>query len=305
MTSDTLAAINQKSVGWRAALLSLICPGLGQLYAGARRRALLFLLPWLLLQGASFAVGVFAAALVLLLTLALVVLAVFDTAVMPRAAVRARPALIILAALAAIALQAASWGLHGFGRIAAALDLGTLEIADFAVRPYSAASASMAPTIDASDVFWAQIGYFDRHQPQRGDLATFLFPRDRSVTYVKRIVGLPGDRVQLRDGVVSVNGAPLGREAVGTPEGPESETVFVETTPEGRSYQIKQHRTAGPANTTKELLVPAGQYFLLGDNRDNSFDSRMFGAIRRDDLTGRPRLVYWSRQLSRIGTILR
>ena len=119
--------------------------------------------------------------------------------------------------------------------------------------------------------------------PERGDVVVFRLPRDPSQTYVKRAVGLPGDRVQMRAGRLWVNGRmlPLRRDGIGAIEADdgtrEPAPRFVETLPNGREHPIFKYRPNGELDDTQQFLVGAGQIFVMGDNRDDSLDSRVPG----------------------------
>jgi signal peptidase I len=114
--------------------------------------------------------------------------------------------------------------------------------------------------------------------PQRGDLAIFRLPSDPKVDFVMRVIGLPGDTVQMRNGFVYVNGTAMKQELVNLdPDYYADETAirfYRETTPDGRSYVIANLTDGSNGDTTDVYAVPAGHYFTLGDNRDNSMDSR-------------------------------
>jgi signal peptidase I len=126
--------------------------------------------------------------------------------------------------------------------------------------------------------------------PQRGDIIIFKLPRDAATThtdYIKRLIGLPGDKVQVKAGVVYVNGAPLPRMQLpdgrgDLPEGNGPVRRFMEKTPEGRSFVIQQAPGEGPADNTGVYVVPPHCYFMMGDNRDNSLDSRFDPAMPID-----------------------
>jgi len=132
----------------------------------------------------------------------------------------------------------------------------------------------------------ANDGPFSRLFPlrdvRRGDIIVFRYPIDPNTDFVKRVVGLPGDTVMIRDKQVSINGQPL----------PEPYTIFVDQTVFPLQYSLPEQYRArdqfGP------FTVPQGQYFAMGDNRDRSNDSRFWGTVPRELIKGRAFLVYWS-----------
>ena len=132
---------------------------------------------------------------------------------------------------------------------------------------------------------------------------TGVWPRDNRTDYIKRIIGLPGDRIQVRESVLYVNGEPVKREQVGTSAGrvggivPVTTTEFIETLPGGESHRIQQQTDAGLHNNTAEFLVPPGHYFAMGDNRDQSSDSRVtssVGFVPAENLIGRAEIIFFS-----------
>jgi signal peptidase I len=137
--------------------------------------------------------------------------------------------------------------------------------------------------------------------PRRGDVIVFKLPRDQGRTdYVKRLIGLPGDRVQVRHGVVFINNVAFaqtpGRRRMDpeSPFGPVSE--LRERNAEGRSYAIYQQAADHDGENTPVYAVPAGQYFFMGDNRDNSLDSRWpgdigVGFVPAENLVGKVEIV--------------
>lgn len=141
--------------------------------------------------------------------------------------------------------------------------------------------------------------------PRRGDVIVFRLPRDPGQTWVKRLIGLPGDRVQVRNGVVFVNGRPIPQTPDGRMPDPDSPEITVnrvwETLPDGRRYLTIDRGPGYPGDDTEVFVVPEGHVFAMGDNRDNSLDGRWpreigVGFIPMDNLLGRARyvLVSWS-----------
>jgi|RhiMethySRZTD1v2_1073278.scaffolds.fasta_scaffold1171010_1 signal peptidase I len=142
--------------------------------------------------------------------------------------------------------------------------------------------------------------------PERGDVVVFRLPRDPSQTYVKRVIGLPGDRVQMRAGRLWVNGRmlPLRRDGIGAIEADdgtrEPAPRFVETLPNGREHPIFKYRPNGELDDTQQFFVGEGQIFVMGDNRDDSLDSRVpgtslgVGFVPVENLVGRVEAVLGS-----------
>jgi signal peptidase I len=132
------------------------------------------------------------------------------------------------------------------------------------------------------------------HPPKRGDIVVFKLPRDGHTDYIKRLIGLPGDRVQVRRGQLYVNGAALPEQPVRSitthdrvgPDGlPRTEHALIEreTNPEGRRYLVQTHGGNEPPDNTGVYVVPPHCYFMMGDNRDNSADSRFDPGLTPED----------------------
>jgi len=172
----------------------------------------------------------------------------------------------------------------------------------------------MAPTILKGDRVWSRRRYFCDHDPERGDLAVFTLPSDGRAVFVKRIIGLPGDRVQLKAAQLYINGEPVAHEwmdsAIHAKESGEASGIshFSESFPRGPRYLVEVTDPEGPLENTAEITVPDGSYFVLGDNRDKSDDSRQsqrFGLVPRAQIVDRPTMVIWSGSWDRVGLWLR
>lgn len=194
-----------------------------------------------------------------------------------------------------------------------------LAVRAVGAEAFTIPSSSMAPTLAVGDnIFVNKLVYgplvpFTRHRlfagapPARGEVVVFASPQDESRDLIKRVIGLPGDRVRVRaDGVVEVNGRPLDRCEVGPwrsdgGDGAEAPgNLFRET--HGRySYLTLLSRDPAaresarpPYCADRECTVPAGRVFVMGDNRDDSYDSRYWGFVPLENIRGRAMNVWWS-----------
>ena len=194
-----------------------------------------------------------------------------------------------------------------------------LVIRTFLFQPFSIPSGSMRPTLLEGDyLFVTKWAYgYSRYslpfgldlfsgriwgsEPKRGEVVVFKFPPDPSLDYIKRVIGLPGDVIQMRGGQLFINGTGVPREKVGQIDNPDiTETVgpvdvYRETLPNGVSYDTLDLTPNGVGDDTREYIVPPGHYFMMGDNRDNSSDSRFaVGFVPYDNLVGRANIIFFS-----------
>ena len=165
---------------------------------------------------------------------------------------------------------------------------------------YSRFSLPLSPPLFAGRIFGAL--------PARGDVAVFKLPRDNSTDYIKRIIGLPGDRIQMKAGQLYINGTVVPRKDAGQylAEGDGPRTLlrrYAETLPpanEGKAARVHDILKASdnePLDNTQEFRIPEGHVFAMGDNRDNSLDSRVLNAvgfIPIDNLVGRAEFIFFS-----------
>ncbi|MEX0921183.1 MAG: signal peptidase I [Rhodovibrionaceae bacterium] len=201
-----------------------------------------------------------------------------------------------------------------------------LALRTFAYEPFSIPSKSMVPTLLVGDyLFVSKFSYgYSRYSfpfglplfegrvlgsiedVERGDVAVFKKPTDNKTDYIKRIVGLPGDEIQVVDGILQVNGVAVEREALGSGSIAEAGyrtdvTEYTETLPNGRQHLIWEERDDAYLDDTEVFTVPAGQFFAMGDNRDASQDSRVqsaVGFVPFENLVGRAEFIFFSHRQS-------
>jgi signal peptidase I len=177
-----------------------------------------------------------------------------------------------------------------------------LFIRTFFVQAFKIPSGSMQPTLQIGDhllvnkllyglrvpVYGTRLlSYFE---PERGDIVVFVYPEDRDKDFIKRVVGVPGDRIEIRHKKLYRNGEPV------------DESYAKYTDPEGPA----------PRDNFGPVTVPPGQVFVMGDNRDHSFDSRFWGFVPYEDIKGKAFMIYWSWdgadswvRWSRLGNVVR
>ncbi|MBB4004289.1 MAG: signal peptidase I [Aurantimonas endophytica] len=190
-----------------------------------------------------------------------------------------------------------------------------LVIRTFLFQPFSIPSGSMMPTLLVGDYLFVSkwsYGYsrysmplspdlFDGRilgsDPERGDVVVFRKPREEDTDYIKRLVGLPGDRLQMREGILFINGQAVPREAVEDFVAEDGTRVpqYRETLPNGVSYMTLDLSPNSAGDNTREFVVPDGHYFMMGDNRDNSLDSRFdVGYVPFENLVGKAQMIFFS-----------
>jgi signal peptidase I len=185
-------------------------------------------------------------------------------------------------------------------------------------QPFSIPSGSMKATLLIGDyLFVSQFSYgYSRYslpfspplfsgrifasEPQRGDVVVFRLPTDETKDFIKRLIGLPGDRIQMIGGLLHINGKPVQRERIADFIDDETGATvrrWRETLPNGVSYNTLDLYDDAELDNTEEYVVPSGHYFMMGDNRDDSADSRVLelvGYVPFDHLIGKAQIIFFS-----------
>lgn len=190
-------------------------------------------------------------------------------------------------------------------------------IRTFFFQAFFIPSSSMEPTLLVGDrIFVSKFSYgYSKHsfpfslplinervlfsEPERGDIIVFKTPENLRIDYIKRLVGLPGDKIQMIDGILHINDIPVKRKKI------RSETklinngqirnvlVYEETLPNNISYETFDMGNTR-ADNTSEIFIPEDSYFFMGDNRDNSKDSRFVGSVPKNNLVGKAQIIFFA-----------
>jgi signal peptidase I len=196
-----------------------------------------------------------------------------------------------------------------------------LFIRTFFYEPFNIPSGSMLPTLQIGDyLFVSKMSYgYSRYsfplgligvegrmmgeEPKRGDVIVFRQPPHPKVDFIKRLVGMPGDKIQVNRGRLYINGELVPRQSVGMRRIAQAEgghvnvMEYIETLPGGVQHIIYEESDSEPLDMTEEVTVPEGHYFMMGDNRDNSQDSRVdyeVGFVPFENLVGRAEIIFFS-----------
>ena len=192
-----------------------------------------------------------------------------------------------------------------------------LIIRTFLIQPFFIPSSSMEPNLLVGDrLFASKLDYgYSKHSfpfslgpisnrifsnvPNRGDVIIFK-PPHTNLDYIKRLIGLPGDRIEVQNGNLIINSNSLEYENIREDSKVLKNgrvikiNVLKETLPNGISYEIYNYLDGSPGDNTKEFVVPENHYFFMGDNRDNSNDSRFWGTVEFNRLVGKAQIIFFS-----------
>lgn len=196
-----------------------------------------------------------------------------------------------------------------------------LLVRTFLFEPFNIPSTSMVPNLLVGDYLFiskysygysqyslpfgvAQFeGRFMEEKPKQGDIVVFKLPSNTNIDYVKRLIGMPGDKIQMINGRLYINDEIVPREELGMADykNENNQTVkvtkYMETLPNGVKHVIYEKSDTGPLDNTDQFVVPANHYFMMGDNRDNSQDSRvtnLVGYVPFYNFEGRAELIFFS-----------
>jgi len=148
-------------------------------------------------------------------------------------------------------------------------------------KPYKIPAGSMEPTLLVGDHFLADRTIYRAKEPVRNDIVVFPYPEDKSKDFIKRVIGTPGDKIQIQDRQIFINGQLYDDK-----------------------FGYYDEKVRNPNRSFGPVVVPKDHYFVLGDNRDHSLDSKFFGFVPFSDLKGRALYIYWAKDKGRIGKYL-
>lgn len=202
-----------------------------------------------------------------------------------------------------------------------------LVLRSFVAEPFRIPSGSMMPTLLVGDfILVNKFSYgvrlpvtrtriLETGKPERGEVVVFKYPRNPEEDYIKRVIGLPGDTIEFRNQSLYINGEPQEATPIGTFEGEGSGDLMTGATLYEETLGERTYRTLMREDQPKlegAVTVPEGHYFMVGDNRDNSSDSRVWGFVAEDALVGRALFIWlhWDyngayKDFSRIGQSIR
>ena len=262
-----------------AFVLSLLTPGLGQLYNGQIKRATIFYLGMLsvvtilILSGlvSTFWGHIFVLAVAIAFFLFVMIDALHNATRLKEIRIRSYNRWYIYLIISLISYFA----------------IAPLIKSIVPFKGYKVPASSMQPTLFVGDYFIVDKAFYGNKEPERKDIVVFRYPVDPKKEFIKRVIGLPGDKIEIQGRQVIVNDQPLEENYVFTSHTASSPT----------KHNVRDH--FGP------LIVPDRKLFVLGDNRDHSLDSRFWGFVDISDLTGKALYIYWAKDRGRIGKEIR
>lgn len=287
-----MQTLNHPCNPWLASAMSFVLPGFGQLYNGEANKAI-----WLFIAFAVLSIP----------GIVFIALYLYGTWMAPALAVSLMLTLSIWLYGLIDAWRTArrqqdyvrlGWQISGVYALIFLLCLLAQVflvnyVRDHQVQSFFIPSSSMEPGILKGDVLFADMRYNCpgcKGAVKRGDIAIFVYPNDRTLNYIKRVIALPGDRVRIKGHAIWINDKPLTVQEVHDASG-----ILVTEAIDGRQWQV-QWTLPDQQTADLELTVPPGQALVLGDNRSSSKDSRLFGTVPLPDIVGKARQIWFSKQ---------
>lgn len=270
-----------------ALLLSLVFPGLGHLYAGSLGASMGWFAGYQIVINSLFALFIFWNVAPLNIILPIIGFIVFYL-------------INMISAYRLASRQPEEYILKPINKISIyTILLISYELVSMFTWPafgnyeaFKMPSQSMMNTLEAGENLIADLGAYKDKSPQRNDLIIFIFPGDGKTKYIKRVVGIPGDTVEIADKQLYINNLPF--------EEPET-IIYTDTLPDGSPHIQPRRNGMDSRDNFGPFVIPAKSYFVLGDNRDNSYDSRYWGVVSHELLVGRAIRITYSGDWSRIG----
>ena len=258
-----------------AFLFSLLTPGLGQLYNGEPYKAIIIYLSGLLIAAVIISGDFFSSFKGMLISIGVLILFLI--------------AISVEAIYSAIKIKAIDQKKYNRWYIYFCIIMISTFLVSPSIKyliPYKGIKMranSMAPTLLADEYFIVDKNYFKKHSIKKGDLVVFAYPPDPSKDFLKRVIGLPNDKIQIRDKVLFIN------------DEPQTEVYIYHADSRILPESPVPRDNFGP------VVVPPNSVFVLGDNRDNSYDSRFWKFVNISALKGKALYIYWSKDRDRVG----
>ncbi len=263
---------------WIAGLFSYLVPGLGQVYNGQATKGLFFNFLFALWGGVVFSFifhmmkqSISRINIAFLFVILLISLAAHLS--------------IIIEAIKTSRKRKMENGLKPYNRwiiylivIAVSLTVDysvSNAVKENIIKPFLIPTGSMEPTLLTGDCLLSNQLYFGTHNPARGEVVIMKYPRNEKIAYIKRIIGMPGDTLESSNKIVYIN-----HQKVDEP--------YIKAVDPNQSRISVRRDNYGP------VIIPSNEYFVMGDNRDNSLDSRDWGTVKRHQIIGKPMFIYWS-----------
>jgi signal peptidase I len=283
---------------WLAALLSFLAPGVGQLYNGDPRRGWSLFALFVGLDMTEALIIPHAAPIVVFAGLFLIALSVLALGI--------ATAIQAFRLARRIGATQIAWYQHAWIYLLLVLLMpvaGAVAAPEYKIQSFYIPSGAMTPTILVGDYLNVDKAYYRSYSPERGDVVMFKLPTDNSTVWIKRVIGLPGDHIQMKNGILYINDQPCPCKRIEDFLYHEGNSMviplaqYIETLPNGVQHPLIKMGDNGPLDNTQVYDVPPGKYFMMGDNRDNSRDSRIlsaFGYVPAGNVIGRAEFIYFS-----------